>query len=238
MVPGPGAAGEPTAGVQSGRDAGAPGRRGSGWAITGPGVCHDRAMHGRRLLVGLACAATVACAGTEAPAPPPAAPAASGAALPSAKAVAPPLEAATAADVLARVNASKGKVVLVNVWATWCIPCRQEMPDLLEVRQELGPRGLELLLVSADFDSEIDAARAFLGTSGVTFPTLHKKQPDQAFIDGLDPSWSGALPCTVVFGRDGARATSWEGKQDHDGLVARLTPLLDAARNDSKGTNP
>ena len=138
---------------------------------------------------------------------------------------------ATAADVLAAVKAAKGRVVLINAWATWCIPCRQEMPDLLRMRRELKDKGFELILVTADFESALDGSQAFLASHGVDFPTLHKKQRDQEFIDGLDPSWTGALPFTMLFDRTGNRSASWEGRETLDQLRARVLPLLE-----TKGT--
>lgn len=140
---------------------------------------------------------------------------------------APKPKAATADDVLAAVKAAKGRVVLVNAWATWCVPCRQEMPDLLKLRRELKDGGFELILVTADFESALDGSRAFLTGQGVDFPTLHKKQRDQEFIDGLDPSWSGALPFTMLFDRTGTRTASWEGRESLDQLRARVMPLIE-----------
>ena len=145
----------------------------------------------------------------------------------SARAHAPALTPATAEDLLAAVAAAKGRVVLLNAWATWCIPCRQEMPDLLKLRSELAERGFELMLVSADFDDAAPQARAFLGEKGVTFRTFHKRQPDQEFIDGLDPSWSGALPYSALFDRRGVMRASWEGRETLDQLRARVLSILD-----------
>ena len=134
----------------------------------------------------------------------------------------------TASDLLAHVKDERGKVVLVNAWATWCLPCRKEMPDMLRLRKDLGPQGFELVLVTADFADAILEARAFLAESGADFPTFHKKQGDQDFIDGLDPAWSGALPFTMLFDRNGQRVASWEGREPYEKLIARIRPLIDS----------
>ena len=141
---------------------------------------------------------------------------------------------ATAADVVARVGGAKGRVVLVNAWATWCVPCREEMPDLLRLRKELAARGFELLLVSADFDDSVPEARAYLGELGVDFTTLHKKQRDQEFIDGLDPSWSGALPFTVLHDRSGKRVASWEGRETYEQMRDRILAALGPDRGEKR----
>jgi thiol-disulfide isomerase/thioredoxin len=140
--------------------------------------------------------------------------------------LAPAPAAATAQDLQAVVRAAKGRVVLVNAWATWCVPCREEMPDLLRLRKELGPKGFGLVLVSADFDSAVGDARAWLGSMGVDFPTWHKTQRDQDFIDGLDPSWTGSLPYSALYGRDGRRLASWEGRETYEAMKSRIEGAL------------
>jgi thiol-disulfide isomerase/thioredoxin len=141
--------------------------------------------------------------------------------------LAPKPQPGTAQDVLAAAKATKGKAVLVNAWATWCLPCRQEMPDLLSLRTELRAKGFELVLVTTDFDEDLPAAQEFLGGKGVDFETFQKKQRDPEFIEGLDASWSGALPFSVLFDRNGNRSAAWEGKLTRDEMLARVLPLLE-----------
>jgi thiol-disulfide isomerase/thioredoxin len=139
---------------------------------------------------------------------------------------APALTPATAADVLAEVGRSRGSVVLVNVWATWCDPCREELPDLLRLQREFGSHGFKLILVSADFTSQRPAAAALLASLGVGFTTFVKTQRDQEFIDGLDSRWSGALPATLLFDREGRKVGLWEGKASYEVLLGKIKPLL------------
>ena len=120
----------------------------------------------------------------------------------------------------------RGSVVLVNLWATWCTPCREEFPDLLRVQRELENRGFRLILVSADFTSQRAAASAFLASQRVGFPTFAKAQGDQEFIDGLDSRWSGALPATLLFDREGRKVAFWEGKTSYEELLEKIGPLL------------
>ncbi|MHB8766457.1 MAG: peroxiredoxin family protein, partial [Deferrisomatales bacterium] len=68
----------------------------------------------------------------------------------------------------------RGKVVLVNLWATWCPPCRHEMPSMVALYGQLRDQGLEILAVSEDTD--LDALRRFLLAYGVTFPVLLDEQ--------------------------------------------------------------
>jgi len=124
----------------------------------------------------------------------------------------PPIVRATADRVLARVAAPGARATLVNVWASWCGPCRAEMPALLRVMRRHSDA--RLLLVSADFDAQEGAARHVLRDLGVTDTTFLKAGGDQAFIDALAPEWSGALPATLVYDARGTRVAFWEGAGD------------------------
>src|SRR5882672_8958026 len=81
--------------------------------------------------------------------------------------VAPRLIPAEAPAIRKAVESAGGAAVLVNIWATWCVPCREEFGDVLKVRRNLAERGLKVILVSADFDDARDDAVRFLGERGV-----------------------------------------------------------------------
>lgn len=66
--------------------------------------------------------------------------------------------------------AQKGKVVLLNVWATWCHPCRDEIPELQALHEKYAARGLELVGVSVDTESADQAIRAFMRDFRMTYP--------------------------------------------------------------------
>ncbi len=66
--------------------------------------------------------------------------------------------------------AVRGKVVLLNVWATWCHPCRDEIPELQAIHTKYQARGLELVGVSVDADGSDDAIRAFMSDFRMTYP--------------------------------------------------------------------
>ncbi len=132
----------------------------------------------------------------------------------------------TAQDVREMIRGAAGRVVLVNVWATWCEPCRQEFPDLLRLRRALAAKGLDLILVSADFDKEFPQVRSFLARKGVDFTTYFKNESDTPFINGMDPAWSGSLPATFVYDRSGTLRDFWEGLATYDKLFAKVSTLL------------
>jgi|KBSSwiStaDraftv2_1062776.scaffolds.fasta_scaffold15710_8 thiol-disulfide isomerase/thioredoxin len=141
---------------------------------------------------------------------------------------APALAAVTADQVLQKVREPGAKAVVINVWATWCTPCREEFPDLMQLRREYERRGLRLVLVSADFPDQTEEARRFLTQQGVDFPTFLKTGKDMEFINGLDERWSGALPATFVYDARGALRSFREGRTTHAVMeslvVAAMTP--------------
>lgn len=125
------------------------------------------------------------------------------------------------------VNAHKGKVVLYNFWATYCVPCRAEMPALIRLSEKLKPRGFELIFISADEPEQEHAAETLLKKNGVP-GTGYRKQAkdDDKFINSLDPKWSGALPASFLYDRNGRKIRSFIGEVDIKTLEAAVDKLL------------
>ncbi|HLA91266.1 MAG TPA: TlpA disulfide reductase family protein [Gemmatimonadaceae bacterium] len=92
----------------------------------------------------------------------------------------------------------RGKVVLLNLWATWCNPCRAEMPSMERLRQEMEPQGLRIVAVSIDNPGMEEAIRDFAKEYGLRFEILYD---DQGKI--RDDYQSTGVPETFIIGRDG-----------------------------------
>jgi len=92
----------------------------------------------------------------------------------------------------------QGKVVIVNLWATWCPPCRAEMPAIERVYQANADQGLEILAIHTTFQDSQEAAQAFVQDLGLTFPVLLDRNGDISRQYQLR-----ALPSTYFIDRNG-----------------------------------
>jgi cytochrome c biogenesis protein CcmG, thiol:disulfide interchange protein DsbE len=113
----------------------------------------------------------------------------------------------------------RGKVVLVNYWATWCAPCRKEMPKLDAFYKRYHDRGLEIISISIDFDRDLDKARRM--AQGVSYPTaLAKSIDDNGF--GIPKG----VPITWIIDRDGKVRDRMIEVRDEllNGIVVPLLP--------------
>lgn len=92
----------------------------------------------------------------------------------------------------------KGDVVLLNIWATWCGPCRVEMPAIERLHRELGPKGLRVVAVSIDIAGMEDAIKSFTEEMQLSFEILHNPSGD--IQRGYQTT---GVPETFIIGRDG-----------------------------------
>jgi thiol-disulfide isomerase/thioredoxin len=138
----------------------------------------------------------------------------------------PPVTPATAQEILHVVRESGASAVLVNVWATWCGPCRTEFPDLMRATRAYRERGLRVVLVSADDAKDMASVKKFLLNQGVDFPSYLKTGKDMEFIDALNPKWTGAIPATFVYDGAGNLRSFWEGAADYAMLDQRIREVI------------
>jgi len=116
----------------------------------------------------------------------------------------------------------KGKIVVVNFWATWCPPCRREIPDLVRVQRALGANGVQIVGIAVDEPGKVAAYAAEIG---MTYPTLIGGFEAIELSRGLGNK-SGALPFTLVLDRSGRLVQTHLGAMTEDQLKAVLEPLL------------
>jgi thiol-disulfide isomerase/thioredoxin len=122
----------------------------------------------------------------------------------------------------------KGRVVLLNFWATWCVPCREEFPSLSQLQQKHRKSGLTVLGVSTDFQKQRPEVEKFLGQLRPSFANYRKKSggDDQDFIEAVDPSWGGELPFSVLYDRTGKKVKIYSGKLEIPAVEREIVRLL------------
>ncbi|HVQ54355.1 MAG TPA: TlpA disulfide reductase family protein [Thermoanaerobaculia bacterium] len=131
-------------------------------------------------------------------------------------------------ELSAAIAKQKGHVVLVNFWATWCVPCREEFPDFVRLEKAYRDRGLRVIGVSTDLAKDLPKVEKFLAAAPPDFPNYRKKSggDDQDFIESVDAKWGGELPFTVLYGKDGKKTRVLSGKQSYAELEKAIAPLL------------
>ena len=132
--------------------------------------------------------------------------------------------------ILAAVRAPGARAVLVNVWATWCDPCREEMPALIRFYRDHRANGLRLVLVSADDEDDGAQVARVLAAAGLPADTLSfiKRGDDMKFINGLDRNWSGSLPASFLFDGRARKRHTWAGPVTYRDLERSTAGLLAA----------
>jgi thiol-disulfide isomerase/thioredoxin len=124
-------------------------------------------------------------------------------------------------------NNNSSKIVLVNVWSTWCIPCIEEFPYIVDLEKEYENEDLKVVFVSADWDENSQEVYDFLVSEDVKGTHYRKKEGnDENFINEFSSFWSGALPFTGIYNKDMVLKKYWEGKKDEDFFKSSIDSLI------------
>jgi thiol-disulfide isomerase/thioredoxin len=117
------------------------------------------------------------------------------------------------------LDAYRGKIVVMNLWASWCPPCRAEMPDLQHLYQAYGPRNVVVLGV--DQGESAQRVAAFAQSLGIHYPILLDQQQQYGRVYA-----ALGLPTTIVVNRQGVVVRGFDGPLSYPQMAAAVTPLL------------
>ena len=114
----------------------------------------------------------------------------------------------------------KGKVVILNFWATWCPPCRREIPSFVSLQKEYGDKGLVIIGVSLD-EKGPAAVKPFISKMGINYPVVMGDPKVAADYGGI-----AVVPTTFVIDRNGNVAAMHEGDAPRATFESDIKPLL------------
>lgn len=117
-----------------------------------------------------------------------------------------------------KIDNRNGKILFINFWATWCVPCVEEFPDLVKIYNEYKDSDFEFLSISVDLPSDIETkVKPFLEEQSAEFTVVvaEEKRSDR-IINLINPDWNGAVPVTVIYDKDGIRKDFISEAKDYD----------------------
>jgi thiol-disulfide isomerase/thioredoxin len=126
------------------------------------------------------------------------------------------------------VQQYRGKPLVVNFWATYCEPCRDEYPMLNELAKQYVPQGLKLIGVTLDQDGDLILMRRFIARYKPIFPNYRKKpeEAEDAFYMAVLPGWNGSLPITIFYAKDGRQVGQFLGERTREAYEGAIRSLL------------
>ncbi len=111
----------------------------------------------------------------------------------------------------------KGKVILVDFWATYCGPCRAQAPKLAALREKYRSKGLEVVGLNVDDPKDLGLVKEFMSSVKMTYPVGRNREVSDAFLDGTeDDTGAPPIPQLFVFGRNGRLINHFVGYDPKD----------------------
>lgn len=130
-------------------------------------------------------------------------------------------------EIKAIISNREGKLLLVNIWATWCVPCREEFPDLVKIYSKYKDK-VDVVGISVDYPDEVNSKiLPFIKKNQGNFPMyVNGIRSSDVFIDLFDKDWNGAIPATFIYDKNGKQVKRLFGKEDFNYFDKLLTDLL------------
>ena len=120
------------------------------------------------------------------------------------------------------LNAWQNKVIVLNFWATWCPPCREEMPELSKMQDQYKNQNLVIIGLSTD---DLETTKTFIQSNPVSYPVLAGDMQAMNFAESLGNN-QGVLPYTVIIDQNGHVVKTFLGRVNQTLLEKTVTPLL------------
>ena len=138
----------------------------------------------------------------------------------------PAVSKITAKGIQSLVAKNRGKVVLLNFWATWCPPCANEFPALVRLHGAYKAKGLELIAISMNDLSEMDEVATFVRQQKPTFSLYLTGTVQDGFYQSIDKRWSSGLPLTMIYDKAGKLLFFHDGERTYAQFERDIQPLL------------
>lgn len=135
-------------------------------------------------------------------------------------ALAPDFNLPTADGKTLKLSDYKGKMVIIDFWATWCPPCRKGIPDLISLKKKYGSKGLEVIGVSVDQDTKPDVV-PFIKSQGINYPVVYADNNVIMKYGGIN-----AIPTTFVIDKTGKVVASYQGLYPVSTYEAHIKKIL------------
>jgi len=121
-----------------------------------------------------------------------------------------------------------GKILFLNVWATWCQPCVEEFPDIIRLYGQYHNAGVDFAAISVDYPDEIESKiLPFIDSRSVPFKVyVTNIKKDEDFINALDSSWSGAVPATFIIDANGKQKSAMYGQKPFNFFKTKIDSVL------------
>lgn len=116
-------------------------------------------------------------------------------------------------DLQKLISDRNGKALVLNIWATWCVPCREEIPDLIKLHQQYS-RQADIIGLSVDYPDEVSKRIIpFIKQQNIDYTIFVNGMKDEELINFFNVKWNGAVPATFIFDHKGKMIQFFEGKK-------------------------
>ncbi|MBK9097354.1 MAG: TlpA family protein disulfide reductase [bacterium] len=137
------------------------------------------------------------------------------------------VEIINVSDLEKIINENDDQALLINVWATWCAPCREEFPELVKLANDYSNK-VRVVGISVDEKGDLDSkVIPFLKNQKASFQNYLLKVIDpEDFINALNEKWGGAIPATFIYDKEGNQKEMIVGKQTYEVFESAIKKVI------------